>query len=65
MKKCHNGGMGWGIITRLLGSLEETSAKLPDSRKAGNGTKYRLADALKSGLAVFYFQHPSLLNSQQ
>jgi hypothetical protein len=40
--------MGQGIITRLLSSLEETSAELPDNRKAGNGTKYQVADALKS-----------------
>jgi hypothetical protein len=57
--------MGRGIIKRLLSGLEETAAELPDSRKAGNGTKYQLADALKSALAVFCFQHPSLLNFQQ
>jgi hypothetical protein len=57
--------MGRGIVKGLLGSLEETAAELPDNREASNGTKYELADVLKSALAVFYFLHPSLLNFQQ
>jgi hypothetical protein len=31
----------------------------------GNGLKHTLSDALKSTLAVFYFQHPSPLNFQR
>ena len=57
--------MGGGIIKGLLNSLEETAAKLPETRKGSNALIYKIADALKSGLAVFYFLHPSLLNFQQ
>jgi hypothetical protein len=56
--------MGRGIMTRLIGSLEDAARKLPDNRKASNNRKYELADALKTGLAVFYFQNPSFLAFQ-
>jgi len=54
-----------GIIKRLLGSLRETAEELPDRRKSSNALKYRISDAIMSAFAVFYFQHPSLLNFQQ
>jgi hypothetical protein len=54
-----------GLLKGLLGSLEEAAAAQPDNRQPSNGTKYRLQDALKSALAVFYFLHPSLLNFMQ
>ena len=57
--------MARGIIKRLLGSLRETAARLPDNRKSSNGRKYSIRDAILSAFAVFYFQHPSLLNFQQ
>jgi hypothetical protein len=53
------------IITKLLEGLRETAGKLPDRRKAGNGRKYETADFLMSAFAVFYFQHPSMLDFQK
>jgi hypothetical protein len=53
------------IITRLLESLRETAEALPDKRKASNGRKYEIADFLMSAYAVFYFQHPSMLDFQK
>jgi hypothetical protein len=38
---------------------------MPDSRECSNALKYRISDAILSAFAVFYFQHPSLLNFQQ
>ena len=57
--------MARGIIKRLLGSLRETAARLPDIREHSNALTYRIIDAIMSAFAVFYFQHPSLLNFQQ
>jgi hypothetical protein len=57
--------MGRGILTRLIGSLDKAAGKLPDKRKPSNATKFRLADALKTALAVFYLLHPSLLSFQK
>jgi hypothetical protein len=57
--------MGRGILKGLLKGLEEAAAKLPEKRKDGNVFTYRIPEALKSALAVFYFLHPSLLNFQQ
>jgi hypothetical protein len=57
--------MARGVIKRLLSSLRETTEGLPDSRKSSNARKYSIKDAILSAFAVFYFQHPSLLNFQQ
>jgi hypothetical protein len=57
--------MGRGILKTFIGYLDKAAQRLPDCREASNGLKYTLSDALKSALAVFYFQHPSLLNFQQ
>ncbi|MDR2094558.1 MAG: hypothetical protein LBP76_03460 [Treponema sp.] len=57
--------MGQGIISRLLDGLKEAAAGLVDKRKASNGRKYRIQDFLLSAFAVFYFQHPSMLNFQE
>jgi hypothetical protein len=57
--------MGEEVITRLLEGLRETAGELPDRRKAGNGRKYEIADFLMSAFAVFYFQHPSMLDFQK
>jgi hypothetical protein len=57
--------MGRGILKGLLNGLEEIAAKLPEKRKDSNALAYEIPDALKSGLAVFYLLHPSLLNFQQ
>jgi hypothetical protein len=57
--------MGRGIIKRLLDGLKDTAAGLPDKRGASNGRKYGIADFVLGAFAVFYFQHPSMLNFQE
>jgi hypothetical protein len=57
--------MSRGIVTRLIGKVARVAERLTDSRKVSNATKYSLMDALKSALAVFYFQHTSLLSFQK
>jgi hypothetical protein len=57
--------MGLGIMKRLLDGLRGTAAGLPDKRNASNGRKYGTADFILSAFAVFYFQHPSLLDFQE
>jgi hypothetical protein len=57
--------MGRGIIKGLLGGLDEVVRALTDKRQESNGRKYDIGDAVKSALAVLYFQHPSMLSFQQ
>ncbi|MDR1251625.1 MAG: hypothetical protein LBK62_05600, partial [Treponema sp.] len=57
--------MGRGIFEKLRTSLEKAGKELPDKRRDGHDLKYRLLDAVKCAFAVFFFQHPSLLNFQQ
>jgi hypothetical protein len=57
--------MGRDITEKLLGGLRGTAAGLPDKREASNGRKYGMADFILSAFAVFYFQHPSLLDFQE
>jgi hypothetical protein len=52
------------LIQELLGVFSEVVNTLSDEREQGKNFKYTLADAPKRALAVFYFQHPSLLNFQ-
>jgi hypothetical protein len=56
--------MGRGIFNRLLNNLDTAGESLADTRREGFDLKYRLADALKSTLSVFFFQHPSMLDFQ-
>jgi hypothetical protein len=57
--------MGRGITKRLLDGLKDEAAGLPDKRGASNGRKYGIADFIPGAFAVFYFQHPSMLNFQE
>jgi hypothetical protein len=57
--------MGRDITKRLLDGLWGMAAGLPDKREASNGWKYGIADFILSAFAVFYFQHPSLLDFQE
>jgi hypothetical protein len=57
--------MGRGILKTFIGYLDKAVKKLPECREGGNGLKYTLSDMLKSAMAVFYFQHPPLLNFRQ
>jgi hypothetical protein len=56
--------MGRGIFNGMLGNLEASGNDLVDNRREGYDLKYKLNDALKSTLSVFFFQHPSMLDFQ-
>jgi hypothetical protein len=56
--------MGRGIFSGMLKNLETAGEILVDSRREGFDLKYKLSDALKSALSVFFFQHPSMLDFQ-
>jgi len=56
--------MGRGIFNSLLNNLEVAADGLADNRREGFDLKYKLIDALKSVLSVFFFQHPSMLDFQ-
>jgi len=53
------------LIRELIGEFEEVIRGLPETRQTGKDYKYTMTETMKSALAVFYFQHPSLLNFQQ
>jgi len=57
--------MGAGIFNKLLNSLEAVGDTIPDWRQSRGNLKYRLIDGIKSAFAVFFFQHPSLLDFQR
>jgi len=57
--------MGTGIFDKLLASLKAAGDTLPDKRRSGGNLKYSLLDGILSAFAVFFFQHPSLLNFQR
>ena len=48
----------------MLKNLELAGDGLVDNRREGFDLKYKLTDALKSALSVFFFQHPSMLDFQ-
>jgi hypothetical protein len=56
--------MGRGIFKGMLNNLEAAGDRLIDKRREGYDLLYRLSDALKSALSVFFFQHPSMLDFQ-
>jgi hypothetical protein len=56
--------MGRGIFNKLVKNLETAGESLADKRREGFDLKYKLSDALKSALSVFFFQYPSLLDFQ-
>lgn len=56
--------MGRGIFCGLLNNLESAGEGLVDNRRKGFDLKYKLIDALKCALSVFFFQHPSMLDFQ-
>jgi hypothetical protein len=57
-------GPSRGIIKNLVNIFAQVTDTLADVRKKSNALTYQVTDALKSALAVFYFQHPSLLDFQ-
>ena len=48
----------------MLDNLQSAADQLADNRREGFDLKYKLADALKCALSVFFFQHPSVLDFQ-
>lgn len=52
------------ILSRLLGSLRECSASLPDKRRGAN-TQYTMADIGLAAFSVFFTQSPSFLAHQR
>ena len=56
--------MGRGIFNGLLSNLEAAGTGLTDSRREGFNLSYKLVDALKCALSVFFFQHQSMLDFQ-
>lgn len=51
-------------LVRLLGTLRETCAGLPDRRTGKNG-RYSMADIALAAFSVFFMQSPSFLAHQQ
>jgi hypothetical protein len=45
--------------------LERDGETLPDKQASGHNFRYKLVDALKRAFAVFFFQHPSMLDFQR
>jgi hypothetical protein len=56
--------MGRGIFNGLLNNLQSAGEGLVDNRRKGFDLRYKLTDALKCALSVFFFQHPSMLDFQ-
>ncbi len=58
--------MGLAIgIPELLSMLTAELDDLPDERKQGNNTKYKVEEALKSAFSVFFMQSRSFLDHQR
>jgi hypothetical protein len=53
------------IFDELLGNFEEVGEQTLDGRRLGYNQSYRIQDGIKSGFAVFFFQHPSILSFQR
>jgi hypothetical protein len=52
-------------ISELLQFLRQELLNLPDKRKPGNNTKYRVEDAVMAAFSVFFTQSPSFLDHQR
>lgn len=52
-------------ISELIQFLREELHDLPDERKPGNNTKYRVEDAVMAAFSVFFTQSPSFLDHQR
>jgi hypothetical protein len=56
--------MGRGFFNGMPENPGTAAEDLADNRREGFGLKYKLSDALKSALPVFFFRHPSMLDFQ-
>lgn len=52
-------------ISELIQIFREELHDLPDERKPGNNTKYRVEDAVMAAFSVFFTQSPSFLDHQR
>ncbi|VEP18111.1 conserved hypothetical protein [Hyella patelloides LEGE 07179] len=52
-------------INQLIDFLIQELDDLPDSRKAGNNTKYEISDAMMAAFSIFFTQSPSFLEHQR
>lgn len=52
-------------ISELIQILRQELHDLPDERKPGNNTKYRVEDAVMAAFSVFFTQSPSFLEHQR
>jgi hypothetical protein len=52
-------------ISELMQFLRSLLHDLPDERKPGNNTKYRVEDAVMAVFSVFFTQSPSFLDHQR
>ena len=53
------------MFETIIAAMKSKFAKLPDARKASNGTKYEVIDAVLSAYSVFFMQSPSFLAHEQ
>ena len=52
-------------IPQLIQFLNQELHDLPDQRKPGNNTRYKVEDAVKGAFSVFFTQSPSFLEHQR
>ena len=53
------------MFETIIDAMRKKLAELPDPRKASNGTKYEMLDAVLSAYSVFFMQSPSFLSHEQ
>jgi hypothetical protein len=53
------------MFETIIAAMKSKFAELPDARKASNGTKYEVIDAVLSAYSVFFMQSPSFLAHEQ
>ncbi len=52
-------------IHELIQFLAQELSNLPDKRKPGNNTKYKIKDAVMGAFSIFLTQSPSFLEHQR
>jgi hypothetical protein len=57
--------MGRGILRKIVAEIGKVGKETPDTRREGYSRGVEIHDATLSAYAVFFFQHPSLLQFQR
>lgn len=57
--------MGGELFDELLDSFEGVGVQTPDGRRLGYHQNYEIQEGIKNGFAVFFFQHPPVLDFQR